>query len=205
MKNNLNFKFPFIYLIVASMFVSLFSSCDDNEPTKEDTPELITKATLTFTPQGGGTAVTAIATDPDGEGVQNLITTGPIDLLANTTYSLSITLINELADPTDAEYDITEEVKEEGDEHMLFFSWTNNVFNNPAGNGNIDSRTDLINYSDEDTNGQPIGLESSWTTAGPSSGKFRVVLKHQPGLKTATSGSTEGETDLVLEFDITVD
>lgn len=183
----------------------MLAGCEDDDPKREDTPELITKATLTFTPSGGGAAVVVSATDPDGEGVQDIAVDGPINLAANTTYTLSLTLINELADPTDEEYNITEEVEEEGDEHMFFFGWTNNAFANPAGNGNIDARADAVNYLDEDEGGLPLGLSTSWTTgAAVSNAKFRVILKHQPDLKTATSGSQVGESDLDIEFTLNV-
>lgn len=208
MKTKFHFLFRFVNLMVTLIVISsvaFLSSCDDDdEPKKEDTPELITKATLTFTPIGGGTVVTATATDPDGEGVQGISTDGAINLTANTAYALSVTLINELANPNEAEYNITEEVEEEGDEHMLFFSWTNNVFSDPAGNGNIDNRADDVNYNDNDNNGLPLGLNTSWSTTAASSGQFRVLLKHQPELKTATSDSTVGETDLDIRFDINV-
>ena len=207
MKIKFRFALPLMNVFVALIAVSttaLLSSCNDDEPTKEDTPELITKATLTFTPTAGGSPVIATATDPDGEGLQDLATDGPIILAANTSYTLTLHLINELADPSDAEYNITEEVEEEGDEHMFFFSWTNNVFSDPAGNGNIDNRADDVNYNDEDENGQPLGLNTSWTTAAASSGEFHVLLKHQPDLKTETSASTIGETDLDIEFDLEV-
>jgi hypothetical protein len=208
MKTHFNFQFRFVNCIaglLAVLTVAFLASCnDDDEPTKEDTPELITNATLTFTPAGGGGAITATATDPDGEGVQDITIDGPINLAANTSYTLTIELRNELADPNDAAYNITEEVQEEGDEHMFFFSWTGNVFSDPGGNGNIDNRADAVNYNDEDGNGHPLGVSTSWTTSTASSGNFRVVLKHQPDLKTATSASTAGETDLDIEFDINV-
>jgi hypothetical protein len=189
---------------LAIVSLSVISGCDDDDPKKEDTPELVTKATLTFTPAAGGTAVVVNATDPDNEGVQELKVDGPINLAANTSYTLSITMVNELADPSEEEYDITAEVEEEGDEHQLFFAWTNNVFNNPTGNGNIDNGGDQVNYEDEDGNGRPIGLESFWTSGAASSGTFRVLLKHQPDLKSDTSDSSIGETDLDLTFAISV-
>jgi hypothetical protein len=145
-----------------------------------------------------------MASDPDGDGVQNIAPDGPINLAAAKTYILTIQLINELADPGDAEYNLTAEVEEEGDEHMFFFSWTNNVFNDPTGNGNIDNRSDDVNYEDDDVNGLPLGLETFWTTAGVSSGKFQILLKHQPDLKSASSTSSTGETDLDIEFTINV-
>lgn len=190
----------------AIAFATLFSACSDDDPKKENTPELITQATLTFTPTGGGSAVIATATDPDGEGVQDLTVDGPIELATGTSYTLTIELINGLADPSEDEYDITAEVQEEGDEHMFFFGWTNNVFSNPAGNGNIDARADLVNYNDEDDNSRPIGLNTSWTgAAAAASGTFRVVLKHQPDLKSDTSTSETGETDLDITFTINID
>jgi hypothetical protein len=185
--------------------VFAIASCDDDDPVKEDVPELITKATLTFTPVGSTAAiVTATATDPDGEGVNDLTVDGPINLTGSTAYVLTIGLINELADPGDDEFDITEEVEEEGDEHMFFFGWTGSVFSDPTGNGNIDNRADEVNYEDEDENGLPLGLTTSWTTGAASGGTFRVVLKHQPDLKTATSGVDTGETDLDISFTLTV-
>ncbi|MEP2669966.1 MAG: hypothetical protein ABJH04_13265 [Cyclobacteriaceae bacterium] len=194
-------KFQFLVLMLGL----LIAGCESDDPQKEDTPELITKATLTFTPVGGGTVVTATATDPDGEGVQDIAVDGAINLTAGVNYTLSLSLINELAEVTSPEYNITEEVEEEGDEHMFFFAWTGDVFSDPSGNGNIDNRADAVNYEDEDEGGLPIGIVTSWTAgAAASSGTFRIVLKHQPDLKTSTSGSDTGESDLDIEFEINV-
>jgi len=199
-----NFKSIKLQFLVL-MLGLLIAGCESDDPQKEDTPELITKATLTFTPVGGGTAVTATATDPDGEGVQDIAVDGAINLTAGVNYTLSLSLINELAEVTSPEYNITEEVEEEGDEHMFFFAWTGDVFSDPTGTGNIDNRADAVNYEDEDEGGLPIGIVTSWTAgAASSSGTFRVVLKHQPDLKTETSGSDTGESDLDIEFEINV-
>jgi hypothetical protein len=190
-----------IFSVVLAIF---FSSCGD-DPVKEDVPELITKASLTFTPTGGGAAIVATATDPDGEGVQNITTDGPIILQKGTAYTLTISLINELADISSPEYDITNEVEEEGAEHMFFFSWTNNLFASPSGNGNFDNRADEMGYEDLDDNGNPIGLTTSWLTiSSTGTGSFRVVLKHQPDLKSNTSTSADGETDLDVTFDLEI-
>ncbi len=208
MKNNqlMNLKsLRFLSAALVLTFAAIFSSCDDDNPKKEDTPELITKATLTFTPTGGGSAVVVTATDPDGEGVQDLTVDGPINLAASANYKLDIILINELAEPTDPEYSITKEVEEEGDEHMFFFAWTNNVFSDPTGNGNVDNRADVVNYNDKDDNGLPLGLSTEWTAAtAAAAGTFRVILKHQPDLKSASSTATTGESDIDITFTINV-
>jgi hypothetical protein len=187
----------------------LLFGCSDDDPQKEDTPELITQATLTFTPSGGGTAVVVTATDPDGEGVQDLAVDGPINLSKDKTYVLTIGLINGLAEPSDPEYDITSEVEEEGIEHQFFFSWTNNVFSNPTGNGNIDNGSDEVNYTGGDNSidadNRSLGLTTTWSSAASiASGTFRVVLKHQPDLKSDTSDSNTGETDLDITFTINI-
>jgi len=194
-------------LIAFFPLLVLVAGCSKETPKKEDTPELITRATLTFAPVGSGLNVVVSATDPDGEGVQNIAADGPINLTAGTTYVLTIQLINGLVSPGAAGYDLSQEVAEEGHEHQFFFSWSDpTVFSNPTGNGNIDSAADPVNYTggphSKDANGRPLGLSTTWTTkgSGPSTGSFRLVLKHQPNLKSDTSDATVGETDLDLTF-----
>ena len=158
---------------------------------------------MTFTPVDGGTTVTATAQDPDGEGPLPLVITQDIELLESTEYEMSITLFNSIENE-----DITEEIEEENDEHMFFFAFTDEVFTSPAGNGNTDNRDDPINYNDFDLNGLPVGLSTNWETEcfedDPASGSMRVVLKHQPGIKSATSTVNDGGTDVDLTFDVTI-
>ena len=111
-------------------------------------------------------------------------------------------MYNDLADKDSDEYDISAEVEAEGDEHMIFFGWTGNLFTNPSGDGNIDSRNDPVQYEDEDVNGLPLGLHTKWTTGASASGSFRILLKHQPDLKNETSTSEIGESDLNVMFEI---
>ena len=171
----------------------------EEDPNEEE--EVINQVVLTFTPDGGGDAITATWFDADGDGVGNP-TIDDIDLAPNTTYEMAITLTNTLEDPDE---DITAEIEEEDDEHMFFFAFTADVFTNPAGDGNVDNRDDALVYNDEDENGLPVGLSTNWTTgAAASDAEFRVVLKHQPGLKTATSDATVGGTDIDIEFTLNI-
>lgn len=189
-------------LLLGFVFTSLFlTSCgDDDEPEEEEVEEVITDVTLTFTPVGGGAAITATATDPDGEGAQGLAVDGPVNLAANTMYTLTIDLRNSIENES-----ITEEIEEEDDEHMFFFSWTDGAFSSPMGNGNVDNRADAVNYADEDSGMLPLGLETTWTTGDASSGSFRVILKHQPeGIKTATSTANDGESDIDISWTLNI-
>ncbi len=171
---------------------------DPDAPPCENEEEVITDVTLTFTPTGGGPVVQAAAQDPDGEGPLDLQILDDIDLNLSTEYTLTVELFNSIEGE-----DITEEIEEEDDEHQFFFEFTNDFFANPTGDGNADDREDPINYNDMDENGLPVGLSTNWTTQGTmSSGTFRIVLKHQPGVKSDMSTINDGGTDIDLMFDI---
>ena len=189
-----------INLLLALLLSVFVMACDDDdEPGEENEEEVITDVTLTFTPATGA-AVTATATDPDGEGPQGLQIDNGITLTAGVTYTLAIDLQNSIENES-----ITEEIEEEDDEHMFFFEFTNDIFSSPAGNGNVDARDDaVINYNDQDGDGLPLGLSTEWTAGAAATGTFRVILKHQPNIKTATSTATDGESDIDLSFNLTI-
>ncbi len=198
-----------ILLLVTGSLISL-SGCKNDDPEPENIPELVTKVTLKFTPAGGGAAVTVTATDPDGEGVQDIKVDGTINLIKGTQYTLSLELINGLYKVGDDGYNITAEVEEEGDEHQFFFRFSEGAFSSPTGMGNIkdnsSSTAGSINYLDKDVNNLPIGISTSWTSSGvaTSDKSFRVVLKHQPDIKSSTSTSLDGESDLDISFVLNV-
>ena len=100
--------------------------------------------------------------------------------------------------------DMNEEIAEEAEEHQFFFAFTNDAFTSPVGNGNMDNASDPINYIGFDGNGNPVGLNTNWTTGSASTGTFTVQLQHQPDVKTATSGSTDGDTDFALTFNLNI-
>ncbi len=209
-KYNVLVKFLFFISFVSSLFLTSCDKDDDDDlPPEENESELITDITLTFS-SNDGEVVTALAEDPDGEGIQGLEIKDDIVLSVGKTYSLSIEAINELAEHDDDHghdhgYDVTEEILEEADDHQVFFGFTEGAFSNPAGDGNIDNPSDPVNYSDQDSNGRPLGLSSSWTAgSGISNGSFRVVLKHQQGMKSVSSGVNVGDTDFDLTFRLIV-
>ena len=170
---------------------------DMDAPECENEEELIDRVTLTFIPEMGTDTIVAVATDPDGPGPMDL-QVEPINLVQNTTYELSIMVENTIEGE-----DITEEIEEEDEEHQFFFAWTGDIFSDPTGDGNIDNRDDPVNYNDQDDNGLPIGLSTNWTTnVAMSPGTFRVVLKHQPDIKSETSTSEDGGTDIDITWDV---
>jgi len=190
-------KLKDIFLLSLLVVGSLLVGCKADSPEEENEEEIITDVTLTFT--NGATTLVFTASDPDGEGPLELTVDGPINLVAGTQYDLSIEFYNSIEDE-----DITEEVEEEGDEHMIFFGFTSGLFSSPTGSGNINGRANPINYEDQDVNGLPIGLNTSWTTGSATTGTFRIVLKHQPGLKTASSSVNDGESDVDITWSINI-
>ena len=198
-------NFRLIALLFVAVFAASCSDDDDAAPEEENEVEVITSVSLIFTNNADATdVVTATAVDPDGEGIQELQVNDEITLTADATYTLTMAILNAL-DPADVE-DIGEEILEEDDEHQFFFSFTTDVFADPAGNGNFDDAADAINYNDTDDNGNPVGLSTSWTTnaAASTGGSFRVRLQHQPDIKTADTGVNYGDTDFDLTFVLNV-
>lgn len=191
------------YLLTVGLISSVVfaTSCsDDDVPVAENEEEIITDVTLTFTPVDGGAAIIAAAKDPDGDGPKNLEIISQIALSANTEYNLSLELENSIEGES-----ITEEIEAEDDEHMFFFAFTNDIFSDPSGDGNIDNREGPVNYDDSDDNGLPVGLNTSWTTGEAATGTFQIVLKHQPGVKSATSTVNDGSSDVNLKWNIDIE
>lgn len=197
---------PFKYLRLSAILISTItiigcSSDDDAAPEEENEVEVFTDVTLIFTNTADASdVVRASAQDPDGTGIQELRVLDAITLATDTEYRLTYEILNAL-DPDDVE-DIGDEILREDNEHQFFFSFPEGAFASPAGNGNIDTASDLINYNDQDENGDPVGLSTSWTTSSTTSagGSFVVRLQHQPDVKTSTTGSNDGDTDFALTF-----
>lgn len=186
-------------LVLATALLATACS-DDDTPTPENEEEGITRVTMSFS---DGTNTQTIAwSDPDGDaGPQEpVFTPESLSLEANTTYTLSLDLENTLAGES-----INEEIEEEAGEHMFFFAWDDELFSDPEGNGNIDNRSDAVTYLDFDDANQPLGLQTEWTTGEANAeGSLQIVLKHQPDIKSATSESTEGGTDLDISVPLKI-
>lgn len=197
-------KFMNYRLFTLSIAGFTIMSCSNNDnavPPEENEVEVITDVTLVFTNNADETdVVRASAQDPDGEGIQELQVLDEIDLGVDKTYTLTFEIFNNL-EATPGE-NIGEEILNEDNDHQFFFEFTLDAFDSPTGNGNIDTASDPLNYNDRDENENPVGLSTTWTTpaTGTTGGIFTVRLKHQPGIKTSTTGASNGDTDFDLDF-----
>ncbi len=178
-----NLKLLSLLFFATLAFVSCNNS-DDPAPVNEE--EVITTLIAELTPQGGGTPITLTYRDPDGDGptAPTANVTGP--LAVNTTYSGTVQVLNQLENPAE---DITEEVREEDEEHQFFYEST------------------LVTsaYTDADSNGNDVGLTYTITTAGAGTGTLTITLVHEPNKPNdGTVANAGGETDVAATFPITV-
>lgn len=186
MKNTKN-----ILWAVPLFSILFFTACEKDDPDIPNEEELITTLIYTLTPDGGGTAVEFRFTDLDGDGGDApVISNGT--LAANTTYSGAVTLLNEAETPAE---NITEEVEEEDEEHQLFFTVT--------------TANATVAYVDADADGNPVGLATTLTTTGASTGTLMVTLRHEPdkaatGVSGGDIANAGGETDIEVIFDVTI-
>jgi len=178
------------FLILLVVITVIFSGCEPDELVPPNKKEVITTFRYTLTPEDGF-PIFLYFQDVDGSGnVPTRVEGGPFK--PNSTYTGIITLENEQTTPG---VDITSEVKNEALEHQFFFETTVNGLN--------------VTYNDKDANGNPLGLETTFTTGAPGRGTLTVTLLHQPD-KTATGvaegeiKNAGGETDIELTFDISV-
>ena len=190
--------------VVAAGLILVGCKKDDEDPHHEHDHEVFTDVKLIFTnTEDSKDVVEATAQDPDGEGVKQLEVKSAINLDTSKSYTLTFEIMNNLESPGE---DIGAEIKEEDNEHQVFFSFSEGAFSNPLGNGNIDKASDPIDYNDEDENGHVVGLSTTWETSSTplEKGTFTVQLQHQPDVKTATSSVEDGDADFVLRFELNI-
>ncbi len=181
--------------ILSILFIAtiICISCNDNNPEPINEEEVITTITATLTPVGGGTQVVLKSQDLDGDGPNPPVITVSGSLDANSTYLGMMELLNETETPAE---DITEEVEEEALEHQFFFSTTNNIA--------------TVGYDDQDSNGNPVGIEFVLTTSAAGTGNITITLIHEPeklepGVSDGDITNAGGETDISETFPITVE
>ncbi len=182
-------NFLFIALVLTTSI--FFGSCDKDDPVIVDEPELITTLNYTLTPTAGGAAITLSFKDLDGDGGNAPTITGGT-LAANQTYIGTLDLLNEVESPAES---ITEEIEEEDEEHQFFFQ--------------SDISDLVVIYSDQDADGNPVGLSSKLTTGAAASGSITIILRHEPnksaaGVSDGDITNAEGETDIEVTFTIDV-
>ncbi|MBL0213871.1 MAG: hypothetical protein IPQ07_08310 [Myxococcales bacterium] len=193
-------------LTMLALSSAALTACGDDGGAANEN-EVITSVMLSFSPPTG-TPVLAEFNDPDGDGGQ-APTVQPVNLVANTSYAMTVRFQNRLATPAE---EITEEVTQESDIHLLIF--TGSAVVGPATSNATGPLTQA--YADTDINGLPIGL-SDTIMAKAGSGQLIVTLRHMPPeeppqkaadtlskVKAGGVDSIGGSTDAQVTFTVTV-
>lgn len=177
MKTNL------LFVLLAALFTFACSDDDDNTQEPDNEEEEITSVVISLT-EGGNTNTFRFRLDDTGTPIVD----ETIQIAANTTYSSSVTFLNEEEIPAE---DVTIEVLAEAAEHLVCYT--------PSVGTNLS-----ITNTDQDSNGLEVGLTSTWVTGDAATGTVTVTLKHQPDLKAAPVNCSIGETDIEVAFDLEI-
>ncbi|MFN5444435.1 MAG: hypothetical protein ACK48V_09425 [Crocinitomicaceae bacterium] len=185
-------KFKFLGTALLAGLLVVSCKKDDTTPVdnhEHDESELITTVQLNFSGKGisgNDTTFTVSFDDPDGTGGNKPTSFDTIRFAANKTYTCDLILLDKSKNPVDT---ISNEVKEEADEHLFFFTPSNS-----------DALSVTIN--DKDSKGRNLGLKTSWVTKKATNGTLKVKLMHQPGVKDGTSAN--GDTDVEIDFPLVI-
>jgi hypothetical protein len=178
------------FIALALFTATLFSSCsDDGHDHGTNEEELITTVITTLT--SGNQTITLTSKDLDGNGPNPPVVSASGDLTVNTTYTGSVTFLNESVSPA---IDLTKEIKDEGEEHQLFFQAAPSI--------------GTFAYTDTDAKGRPIGLAFTLrTAASPTTGTITVVLRHEPnktaaGVAQGAIANAGGATDASVTYNV---
>ncbi|RKN76978.1 type 1 periplasmic binding fold superfamily protein [Ulvibacterium marinum] len=192
----------FLSALALTGFVLTSCSDDDDAPDPVNEEETITTMTVTMVPQGGGTTVTLISRDLDGDGpdAPDIDISG--SLAENTIYDGGIVLLNETETPAE---NVNEEIEGEAAEHQFFFV-VGGALNATTAYGDDESDYVSEETGENFTTTNPVGIVFTLTTTDASSGTLAVTLRHEP--KKPNDGSLAdagGETDITQTFSLTIE
>ena len=198
-------------IAMLATLATAFTSCKKDKKTEPEAPappinqgELITTMKVTLTDTITNVSATYVFSDLDGAG-GNAATFGNggadsvINITANKAYFTKILLLDESKSPVDT---ISNEVEEEGIDHMFFFNGIS-----PTGTTSYTTTLNggtTIKYLDLDANNRGIGLLTLWTAPLTPMPKepLLIELKHQPSVKDGSYAP--GETDIQVGFKLKV-
>ena len=186
--------------------VLLFISCDkDDTPDAENEIEVFTKAVIVVTNLSNNNSETyefeveehdhdhdhaVLVQNQEGDDHGDHT---EIELESDSEYKFEITFLND-SDPNNV-IDMTEEVIEEADEHIVFYEL--------IGDG---ISFDTTSGDTVDSEGNALNLVTKWTTTAATVVDVEAYLIHQPTSKTGTTRDDfGGATDVEIEFEAHVE
>lgn len=193
-----------LYLIAFALVSFAFSSCSSDDPAPENDGELITDVTLTFqeldeSNNPVGSPFDFTASDAEGIEIGSTPTVETVTLAKGKKYQMTIEVYNSVAGE-----DITEEIREESDEHQFYFL------------GSAFAGTPILTYVYDDEGGIKLGLKGIVTvdeTPITNNGNMQILLRHDldksfPGADNpnfSNYAQAGGETDLDIIFPLIIE
>ncbi len=188
----------YLSFILVAVTIFALSSCDKEKNEVIEEPhvheeEVITTVRLVITNNAGFNKTFSYKVD---NGFNSSSPATPVidDVVldANTTYNVDVQVWNESETPAE---DITEEVKEEGADHLFLLESSPST-----GAGSIG-----FSNGSKDANGDALNQTLDFTTGDAGTGQLTVTLKHEPTDKSATDPpGAGGETDAQAIFPVTI-
>lgn len=176
--NNLKKSIPSLLTLAVCSGALLVSGCKKDEKGTEQ--EQITKVVVHLTGANGSVFNQEFeAEDPEGDGVWNTIAI--LSIPANTVFDAHIHVY-------DGADEIDGEIEAEGADHLFTYAVTG---------ANL-----TVSDLNPDSNGDPLGIESTWMSGLTSSGQVRIRLHHEPTDKIAADPG--GEIDFEVTFPVQV-
>ena len=174
-------------LLIGSM---AFQSCEKHDDNHQHTDEgeLITKVEILLIDTISKDTLFTLWSDMDGIGGNNPNMPDTLNLKQGKTY-VGLTRFYTNHDAISF-HDINQEIKDEGENHLLCFDVYSMTMPPNAGI--------TITRADKDKNGLELGLETMWKMNRTDIGSVKVRLKHQPGIKNGNCDP--GETDVEVDF-----
>ena len=180
-------------LISGLILSALFAGCEDSHvhaPHDDHEHEAITSVILRVANVADASDTATVRfQDADGLGGAAPVLPGRLSLRGGATYAATLRFLDE-SNPADV-HDLNEEIGgSESDDHRVF--WV--------------SKQGAVapTVTDRDPNGLHLGLKADLVVLGGGVDTLRVVLRHLPGIKTAASTITDGETDADVEFPVSI-
>jgi hypothetical protein len=173
---------------LCGLVLCTFSSCKDDstdEPPHVHAGELITTVQLALTDTITGNVSVFSYSDIDGPGGNNPIS-DTLNLLSGRVYAMNVLVLDENASPIDT---ISAEIMNEADTHL--FVYTSSVLG--------------VQISDQDINGQPLGLSAYVSALSVQPGTLRVQLRHYNSAQAKISGGSAYSTDVDFSMPVQVD
>lgn len=171
--------------------IALLGACGDSVKTPEDDHEheSITTVELKFVNKASASdSFTLKYLDSDGIGGKAPTLPSLGRLKTGESYDASVRFLDQ-SNLSDV-HDLNEEIGgSESDDHRIF--WTTG------------SRM-TATISDKDSKGLLLGLKATVATLSAGTDTLRINLRHLPGIKTANSTITDGETDAEVAFPLEI-